>query len=263
VIDLHAHILPGIDDGPGSMEGAVELARAAVASGTTAMAATSHVSHMFPCDPLKFADRLASVRAALQAEDVPLQLVQGGEIAPSKLPDLDRDALEAIALGGGPYLLVECPFSPVSAELEPLVYDLQHDGWRILLAHPERSAAFHRAPERLARLVEHGALAQVTAGSLAGDFGQTARRFAIQALREGLVHVLASDAHDAIDRPPGMAAGLSSAERDVPGLHVLAEWLTEEVPAVILAGEEPPSRPPLPRSKGGLRARLRPASRSR
>jgi protein-tyrosine phosphatase len=262
VIDLHAHILPGIDDGPATMDGAVELARAAVASGTSVLAATSHVSHMFPCDPLAFAGRLSEVREALEAANVPLELVAGGEIAPSKLPDLDREALEAVALGGGPYLLVECPFSPVSAELEPLVYDLQHDGWHILLAHPERAAGFHREPERLARLVEHGALVQVTAGSLAGQFGQTARRFGIHALREGLVHVLASDAHDAIDRPPGMSEGLSSAERDVPGLHAQAEWLTAEVPAAILAGEQPPARPPLPR-KGGLRARLRPASRSR
>jgi protein-tyrosine phosphatase len=262
VIDLHAHILPGIDDGPATMDDAVELARAAVASGTSVLAATSHVSHMFPCDPRLFADRLGRLREALAQAGVPLELVSGGEIAPSKLPDLDRAALEAVALGGGPYLLVECPFSPVSAELEPLVYDLQHDGWRILLAHPERAAGFHRAPERLAKLVEHDALVQVTAGSLTGQFGQTARRFAIHALREGLVHVLASDAHDAIDRPPGMAEGLSSAERDIPGLQAQADWLTEEVPAAILAGDAVPARPPLPR-KSGLRARLRPASRSR
>jgi protein-tyrosine phosphatase len=262
VIDLHAHILPGIDDGPETMDDAVELARATVASGTNVLAATSHVSHMFPCDPVLFADTLGRLREALAKANVPLELVSGGELAPSKLPDLDRAALEAYALGGGPYLLVECPFSPVSAELEPLVYELQHHGWSILLAHPERAAGFHRAPERLARLVEHGALVQVTAGSLAGQFGQTARRFAIHALREGLVHVLASDAHDAIDRPPGMAKGLSSAERDVPGLHAQADWLTEEVPAAILAGAALPARPPLPR-RGGLRARLRPASRSR
>jgi protein-tyrosine phosphatase len=200
---------------------------------------------MFPCDPAAFPARLAEVRQALEAEDVPLELVAGGELAPSRLVDLDKAALSDLALGGGPYLLVECPFSPVSAELEPLVFELMQSGWRVLLAHPERSAAFHRAPERLARLVGAGALVQVTAGSLAGQFGDTARRFSLQLLRDELVHVLASDAHDAIDRPPGMSAGLARAERELGGLEALGEWLTDEVPAAILSGDELPPRPPL------------------
>jgi protein-tyrosine phosphatase len=255
VIDLHAHILHGVDDGPADVEESVALARAAVQAGTRVMAATSHVSHMFPCDTRVFPDRLAEVQDALERAGVPLELRSGGELAPSRLVDLDDETLSLLSLGGGPYLLVECPFSPVSAELEPLVYELQHRGWRVLLAHPERSAAFQRAPDRLARLVSDGALAQVTASSLAGQFGGAARRFSVNALREGLVHVLASDAHDAIDRPPGMAAGLAAARDDVLGIDAHAEWLTEEVPAAILAGDEIPPRPPLPR-RTGLRARL-------
>lgn len=256
MIDLHAHILPGVDDGPASVEEAVDLARAAVDAGTRVLAATSHVSHMFPTDPRVFPARLAEVREALQAAGVSLEVVQGGELAPTRLGDLDDEALRELSLGGGPYLLVECPFSPVSAELEPLVYDLQHRGWRILLAHPERSAAFHRAPERLERLVRGGALVQVTAGSLTGQFGQTARRFSVDALRDGLVHVLASDAHDVIDRPPGLTAGLAAAEHGLPGIGAHAEWLTQEVPAAVLAGDELPPRPRLPRRSRGLRGRL-------
>jgi protein-tyrosine phosphatase len=256
VIDLHAHILPGVDDGPASIEESVELARAAVDAGTRVLAATSHVSHMFPTDPRVFPARLAEVREALKDAGVALEVVPGGELAPSRLAELDDEALPELSLGGGPYLLVECPFSPVSAELEPLVYELQRNDWRILLAHPERSAAFHRAPERLARLVERGALVQVTAGSLTGQFGKTARRFSISALQDGLVHVLASDAHDPIDRPPGMTAGLAAAEHDLPGIGVQAEWLTQEVPAAILAGDELPPRPAAPRRGRGLRGRL-------
>jgi protein-tyrosine phosphatase len=256
VIDLHAHILPGVDDGPDSLEESVALARAAVAAGTRVLAATSHVSHMFPCDPAIFPERLADVRRALEAEGVPLDVVAGGELAPSRLVDLDQAALRALSLGGGPYLLVECPFSPVSAELEPLVFELQQAGWRVLLAHPERSAAFHRAPDRLARLVDGGALVQVTAGSLAGQFGETARRFSLDLLRDELVHVLASDAHDAIDRPPGQTAGLARAERELGGIDALAEWLTEDVPAAILSGDALPPRPPLERPRK-RRLRLR------
>jgi protein-tyrosine phosphatase len=256
VIDLHAHILPRVDDGPDSIEEAVELARAAVDAGTRVLAATSHVSHMFPTDPSVFPARLAEVREALREAGVGLEVVPGGELAPSRLGELDDEALRELSLGGGPYLLVECPFSPVSAELEPLVFELQQRGWRILLGHPERSAAFHRAPERLARLVDGGALVQLTAGSLTGQFGQTARRFSVSALEDGLVHVLASDAHDAIDRPPGMSAGLAAAEHHLPGIAAQAEWLTEAVPAAILAGDELPPRPALPRRGRGLRARL-------
>jgi protein-tyrosine phosphatase len=256
VIDLHAHILPGVDDGPASLEESVELARAAVDAGTRVLAATSHVSHMFPTDPQVFPERLAAVREALADAGVPLEVVAGGELAPTRVPDLDDEALRALSLGGGPYLLFECPFSPHADNLEPLIYDLQHRGWRILLAHPERSGAFHRSPGRLARLVAEGALVQVTAGALAGQFGQTARRFSVEALREGLVHVLASDAHDPVDRPPGLTAGLAAVERDLPGIGSHAEWLTEEVPAAILAGDELPARPPLPRRGGGLKARL-------
>jgi protein-tyrosine phosphatase len=176
---------------------------------------------------------------------VPLELVRGGELAPSRLVELDEATLGELSLGGGPYLLVECPFSPISAELEPIVFELHQSGWRVLLAHPERSAAFHRAPDRLARLVDGGCLVQVTAGSLVGQFGETARRYSVALLRDGLVHVLASDAHDAIDRPPGLTAGLARAERDLPGIAAHAEWLTEEVPAAILSGDPLPARPPL------------------
>jgi len=227
VIDLHAHILPGVDDGPASIEEAVELARAAVDAGTRVLAATSHVSHMFPTDPHVFPARLAEVRDALRDAGVGLEVVPGGELAPSRV-----------------------------AELEPLVHELQQRDWRILLAHPERSAAFHREPERLVRLVDGGALVQVTAGSLTGQFGQTARRFSVSALRDGLVHVLASDAHDAYDRPPGLAAGLAAAEHDLPGIGAQAEWLTDEIPAAILAGHELPPRPALPRRHRGLRGRM-------
>jgi protein-tyrosine phosphatase len=196
------------------------------------------------------------VREALAGAGVALEVVPGGELAPSRIDELDDDALRELSLGGGPYLLVECPFSPVSAELEPLVFELQQRGWRILLAHPERSAAFHRAPERLARLVDGGALVQLTAGSLTGQFGSTARRFSVRALQDGLVHVLASDAHDPFDRPPGLTAGLAAAEHDLPGIGAQAEWLTEEVPAAILAGDALPPRPALPRRGRGLRGRL-------
>jgi protein-tyrosine phosphatase len=250
MIDLHAHILPEIDDGPPTIEDALEMARVAVAAGTRAIATTSHVGYVFDLGP----DDITRARTALQArlaeEGIELDLLAGGEIAPERLPDLDDEALRALALGGGPYVLFECPFAPVGAGMEMMVADLQRRGFGVLLAHPERSASFQRDLGLLARMVERGALAQVTTGSLAGGFGDIPRRAALAMIEQGLAHVLSSDAHDPIRRSPDLrTAGdmLGAAQH---------EWMTATAPAAIVAGRPLPPRPELPRRRG-MRARLR------
>lgn len=257
VIDLHSHILPGLDDGPATMEGSLELARAAVAAGTRTILATPHVNGGYRIVPDRIAAALEQLRAALAAAEIPLEVLPGGEIAIWRLVDLDDADLRRLALGGGPYLLVESPFSPVVADLEPMVFDLHQRGHRVLLAHPERCPAFQREPAKLARLLQAGALAQVTAGSMLGTFGSTVQRFTVGLLRDGLVHAVASDAHDHRQRPPGLTAGFAGLERQLPGLEGQREWLTEQAPAAILAGETLPEAPALPPASGGLLRRLR------
>jgi len=241
VIDLHAHVLPGLDDGPPTLEASLAQARAAVAAGTRVVAATPHVDHTFGLGPERIRPAVAALRGALAAAGIPLDVRPGGEIALARLPELDDAFLREVALGGGPWLLVEVPFTPGAETLEPLVEELHDRGHRVLLAHPERSAAIQRDPDRLARLVESGALAQVTAGSLTGAFGEPVRRFAHRLVRDGLVQVAASDTHDASARPPGPAATLA----EVAELDGLVPWLTETVPAAVLAGAPVPARPAL------------------
>lgn len=253
MIDLHSHILPGIDDGPATIEGSLELARAAVAAGTRTILATPHVNDDASIEPARIAAGLVELRAALAEAEIPLEVLPGGEIAIWRLIDLDDETLRALALGGGPYLLVESPFSPVVGDFEPMVLDLHARGHRVLLAHPERCPAFQREPPRLERLVGAGALVQITAGSMSGAFGTTVRRFTMAILREGFAHVVASDAHDAVRRPPGLQGGFAALERDLPGLGEQAEWLTELVPRAVLDGAPLPARPPLPRQAGLLR----------
>ena len=255
MIDLHSHILHGLDDGPRTLDGSLELARAAVAAGTSTILATPHVNDDRSIDAARVADGIATLRPALAEADIPLEVLPGGEIAIWRLADLDDDTLHSLALGGGPYLLVESPFSPVG-EFEPIVLDLLTRGHRVLLAHPERCPAFHRDPPRLAELVERGVLVQITATSMTGAFGSTVRRFTSALLLEGLVHVVASDAHDAVRRPPGQAAGFAALERELKGLEAQQEWMTTLVPRAILDGAPLPERPPLPR-RGGLLSRLR------
>jgi len=255
VIDLHSHILPGLDDGPRTLEGSLDLARAAVAAGTRTILATPHINDDASIDAERVAAGLEVLRPALAEAEIPLEVLPGGEIAIWRLADLDDTGLRSLALGGGPYLLIESPFSPVVGPFETIVLDLLMRGHRVLLAHPERCPAFQRDGARLERLVEGGVLVQVTAGSMTGAFGSTVRRFTALLLREGLVHVVASDAHDAVKRPPGQTAGFDSLERELPGLGEQRAWLTEGVPRAILDGAPLPERPPLPRP-GGLLRRL-------
>jgi protein-tyrosine phosphatase len=256
VIDLHAHILPGLDDGPPSTEAALAMARAAARSGTRAVATTSHINAGYGLDAGDIVAAREALAARLEEEGIELELLAGGEVAPERLPDLDDATLRELTLGGGPCVLLECPFAPMGSTMEPMVADLRRRGFAVLLAHPERSPTYQRDPGRLARLVEIGALAQVTSGALAGGFGDRAQRAGFALLEAGLVHVLASDSHDAEHRPPDprLAAGvLADRYGDV---EEQLTWMTVAVPAALIAGAPLPARPPLPRPRG-MRARLR------
>jgi protein-tyrosine phosphatase len=259
VIDLHAHILPGVDDGPPTLDGSAAMAKSAVATGTTVMAATSHVNRGFGLTPAQLDAGRAKVVERLRADGIPLEVVQGGEISPPRVPDMTEDDLHRLTLGGGGWLLLECPLSPAAATLEPLVAELQRRGFRVLLAHPERSPSFQREPALLARLVASGALGQVTTGAFAGEFGDAARKAAFAMLEVGLVHVLASDAHDHAHRPPDLRFGVKPLERRYGDVAELVDWMTVGAPAAVLAGDPLPERPelPQPRPGGGLLRRFR------
>jgi protein-tyrosine phosphatase len=134
--------------------------------------------------------------------------------------------------------LLEPPFAAAPYGLDTMLLGLMHEGHQIVLAHPERCSAFRSRPDMLASVVEAGALTSVTAGALVGRFGEQTRRFALALAREGMLHNVASDAHDIVRRPPSIAA-----EIELAGLAPLAEWLTEGVPRAILTGEQIPERP--------------------
>ncbi len=208
---MHSHVLPGIDDGPDSIEDSLELARAAVAAGTSTLVATPHVSWRYANDSHTIARLVDEVNARLSQEGVELLVRTGSEIAMTRLPDIEPDELSRLGFGEGRWLLVEPPFVPAITGLDALVLGLQEQGHRVLLAHPERCPAFHHDREMLQSLVAAGVLTSITAGSLVGRFGDTVRRFALQLVRDGMVHNVASDAHDHSTRPPGVSAELEQA----------------------------------------------------
>jgi protein-tyrosine phosphatase len=251
VIDLHCHLLPGIDDGPADLGGTLAMAQLHVKAGVEVVAATPHVTWDMPNDATTIGLRLADVRAALAAAKIPLRAVGGAEIDVHKAVALTDEELHALALGGGPWLLLEAPLTK-GVGLAPVARALLDRGHRVLIAHPERSPLLQNDPDALRALVRAGAATQVTAGSFTGSFGRTVRDYAEAMLEAGLVHSVASDAHDALRRPPGIAGPLGAA-----GLGELAPLLAQEVPAAILAGDPLPPVPAWRRRRGGLRGLLR------
>lgn len=251
MIDLHSHILPGIDDGPEDLPGSLALAEAAVREGITTIAATPHVNSRFQLAADELAalpGKVAALNGELERRTIPLRVVKGGEVALLRLRGLDRDQLRGLCLGEGRHLLVESPYSKSVPLLDEIVFGVRAQGVEVLLAHPERCPAFAGDPDQLARLVGSGVLCLVNAGSLQGVFGRTVQRFALRLLRDGLVHGVASDAHDHARRPPVLSSGLQSAQSSLPDITAQFPRLIQDAPQAILAGDPVPPAVPLPQS---------------
>lgn len=239
MIDIHAHILPGVDDGVRSLEEARELARRGAAEGVEAVAATPHVRHDYPTTADEMEHRVAELRADLAREGIPVEIFHGGEIDLGLLWEIPQDDLHRLTLAQtGRYLLVEFPYRGWPLAVDAAVSALRSRGVTPILAHPERNPEVQDRPERVEELVTCGALVQVTSGSLLGGVGRASQRAAEQLLELGLVHVLASDAHG----PHIERAGLAVAARAL-GDGGLARFLTEDAPAAIVAGAPLPPRP--------------------
>jgi protein-tyrosine phosphatase len=238
MIDLHSHILRGIDDGARTLEDSLDIARAAVSDGIVTIAATPHVRDDWPTEAALMEERLGELRAALETEGIPLDVVSGGEIAIGHLTQLEPEELRRFALGGSRYLLVETPYYGWPHVLPHLLLELRYQGFVAVLAHPERNGEVAANPRLLDRLVESGVLIQVTAASLDGRIGRGPYECARLLIREGFAHLLASDAHHASVREVGMTEAATKV-----GNPALARWLTWDVPAAILADEKIPLRP--------------------
>lgn len=208
MIDLHSHVLPGIDDGARDLEEAAEMCRLAAADGCEAIVATPHQRHArwWNGDSVELAKRLAELRAAVG--DRP-RLFSGAEIRidPEMLDDLLTDPPHDVTpLAGSRYLLLEARRNGQNVELEAILHEAQVAGWRPILAHPEMIVGLADPLDRLQRICETGVLTQVTAMSVTGEFGSAARRRSETMIDRGLVHFVASDAHGTDWRPPGLAA---------------------------------------------------------
>lgn len=253
MIDLHSHILPGVDDGARDLDESVAIARSMADDGVRVVAATPHVRDDYPTTPEAMLDALADVRAAVLQAGIEIEVLGGGEIAFDRLPALDPEGLARFGLGGNPRLvLLEYPYYGRPLDLAQECGRLRLHGIVPVIAHPERNGAVQERPTDLEGVVGAGAVVQLTAASVDGRLSRSAATCARRLLELELAHLIASDAHS-----PGVReAGLSAAAEAVGGGD-LARWLTWSVPTALLAGEELPPRPAGPRRRSGLLGRIR------
>jgi protein-tyrosine phosphatase len=205
--DLHFHLLPGVDDGPADLSASLELARAALAEGTGTVVATPHVRpDLGLTDACDIDARVRELRGRLAAARVPLEVRCGGELGHEMVFRLRQWELDLLAQGppGGRWVLVETPFDGIGEDFHAATAELRERGFGVLIAHPERSAdAALDGAAGLRRELAAGSLAQLNALSLTGGHGEDARRAAWALLADGLVAVVASDAHGPT-RPPAL-----------------------------------------------------------
>jgi protein-tyrosine phosphatase len=201
MIDLHCHILPGIDDGAQSDNDSLEMAKLAVQEGITTIIATPHHKNGWYENPKQaILVKVAELNKRLQEEKIDLKILPGQEPAINGELAEDFDKGQIMTLNGTNYVFVELPSNHVPRYTEKMLYDLQLKGLIPVIVHPERNSEIHERPELLYKLVEKGALAQLTAASICGKFGKKIKSFSEQLVEANLVHFIASDAHNVTSR---------------------------------------------------------------
>lgn len=225
MIDIHCHILPGVDDGAAKLDDSIAIATAAIAGGTRTVVATPHGAQWAYTGSLAETQRrVGDLQAELNSRGVDLEVLTGLEVHIT--PDLAQihDQGGVFTLNGSRYILVEFPLQVLPVYTDQVLFDLQLHHLVPVIAHPERNLAIAAKPEILWRMVSRGMLAQVTAGSLIGLFGPKTREVAESLVTHHLVHVIASDAHSATERGPALSAAVKRAGeligRDAAGAMV-------------------------------------------
>jgi protein-tyrosine phosphatase len=248
VIDLHCHLLPGIDDGAKGLAMSLAMARVAAADGISTIACTPHIlPGVYNNSGAVIRKAVARLAESIAKAGIPITLVTGADVHIA--PDLDdqlRDG-RALTLNDSRYLLLEPPHHVLPPRLEDLIFGLQAAGYVPIVTHPERLSWVEGHYDLIGRLVSSSVLMQITAGSVMGRFGRGPRYWAERMLDEGLCHLLATDAHNTEQRAPRLAEA-----RDVVAQRLGDDEAINLVlrrPQGILNDLSPAELPPLPRAK--------------
>jgi protein-tyrosine phosphatase len=242
MIDLHCHMLAGIDDGARDVSVSLAMAKASVSQGITTVACTPHIlPSLYHNSGPQIRLATAQLQEILDQAEVPLRLTTGADahITPDFIAGLRSGRL--LSLADSRYVLVEPPHHTAPPQLEDFFFKLVVAGYVPILTHPERLSWVSGRYETIKRLVAAGVWMQITAGSLTGAFGRSALYWAHRMLDEGCVHLLASDAHDTTQRPQNLAAGYECAAKRV-GVEE-AQRLVLTRPTGVLTNQLPSSLP--------------------
>lgn len=202
MIDIHCHILPGIDDGARNLEDSIQMAKAAVKEGIHTIIATPHHNNgYYENTKQRILKKVEELNLSLKKESIPLNVLPGQEprIYGEILEDYNKDQILTLC-NRGKYLFVELPSNHVPRYTEQLLFDIQMNGLTPIIVHPERNQEIIEQPDLLYQFVKKGALTQVTASSIAGHFGKNIKKFSMQLIEANLTHFIASDAHDVSNR---------------------------------------------------------------
>ncbi|MEQ9619656.1 MAG: CpsB/CapC family capsule biosynthesis tyrosine phosphatase [Deltaproteobacteria bacterium] len=227
MIDIHCHLLPNIDDGPKSWDESLEMVRIASGDGITGAVTTPHWIQGTNWQPSADTVRILveEMNARIGELGMDFRVYPGMEIG--IIADLARvvSSGEVLPLAEGDFVLIEIPFYSLPLGIEEVIFGLESMGKKTVLAHPERNREFQATPKRIIELVNLGPMVQVTAGSLCGNFGDSARRCAIEFANLGAVHFVSSDAHSVKHRSPVVSRGLAVLEKEI-GAEKTTEIIT-------------------------------------
>lgn len=232
MIDLHCHILPQLDDGSRNLKESLEMARLAVESGVTAVAATPHCVNG---GAREIRDRVILLREALEEAEIPLRLYMGMELYGTADTAYLLSSGKLLTLNGSKYPLIEFSFRGTGAQETDILKDVIRAGFRPIVAHPERYAFVREQPQIINYWKELGCLFQVNRGSLLGRFGGGARDMGMELVRRGFASVVASDGHSSQMRTPWMEDVRLLLEQTVS--PAAAQWLLQNNPSLILRNQ--------------------------
>lgn len=250
MIDLHSHILPAIDDGSGSLEVSLEMARMAVADGTTVMACTPHIyPGLYMNHSAGIHAERDKLQAALNTYHIPLKLVVGADahLVPELLDGLKTGRIPT--LNGSRYFLLEPSHHVPPPRFEDSVFETMAAGFQPVLTHPERLVWIEQHYDTFVALAHRGVWMQITAAAVLGKFGKRARYWSERMLDEGLVHILASDAHTTSMRSPKMAEAVERVAERLGKEEAFRQVL--ERPQAILDNLDPAAVTPPPGLRDG------------
>jgi protein-tyrosine phosphatase len=242
MIDVHAHILPALDDGAKSWEQSLRMARLAVEDGIRIMVATPHLFKRKLVDLKQVNSReivlrqVDALRQKLSEEKIPLEIIPGCDfpLAFESLRLLDDG--QALTINDARrYLLLELPDTSLPPATEEICFQLQSKGITPIITHPERHMVIQEMPYKLKRLIDLGCLVQMTGNSLTGWFGRGVRKISRQLIKLGYIHLLATDTHDPKNRPPVLSLAVAELTRLVGDKRARA--MVHDIPEKIINGE--------------------------